>query len=284
VTTDQEERDMARLIYSAIASLDGYVEDEQGTFDWAAPDDEVLAAVNDLERPIGTYLYGRRMYETMVFWETASTGADQSAGVRDFAELWRVAEKVVYSRTLQTATSARTRIEQEFDPGAARRVKETSVSDITVGGAELAGQAITASLVDECHLFLTPILVGGGKRALPDKVAHSASAPGRAPIRERRRPPPLPHQRLTNTAREDAGHAPGVDIRAMACAALGPWMDAVGRPAGLSVRRGYLCGPAIPEQCPQRAVARRPAIGVSRAGGCDERGLDGGRVGNTEVS
>jgi dihydrofolate reductase len=152
---------MASLIYSAIASLDGYVEDEQGTFDWAAPDDEVLAAVNDLERPIGTYLYGRRMYETMVFWETASTGADQSAGVRDFAELWRVAEKVVYSRTLQTVTSARTRIERDFDPGAVRKLKQTSVSDITVGGAELAGQALAAGLVDECHLFLNPILVGG---------------------------------------------------------------------------------------------------------------------------
>src|SRR3954451_14288058 len=141
---------MARLIYSAIASLDGYVEDEQGTFDWAAPDDELLAAVNDLERPIGTYLYGRRMYETMVFWETAGTGADQPAGVRDFAELWRVAEKVVYSRSLQAVTSARTRIEREFDPSAVRRLKETSASDITVGGAELAGQAIAAGLVDEC--------------------------------------------------------------------------------------------------------------------------------------
>ena len=161
---------MARLIYSAIASLDGYVEDEQGTFDWAAPDDEVLAAVNQLERPIGTYLYGRRMYETMVYWETAGTGAEQSAGVRDFAELWRVAEKVVYTRTLQTVTSARTRIEREFDPGAVRRLKETSVSDITVGGAELAGQAIATGLVDECHLFLNPILVGGGKRALQDEL------------------------------------------------------------------------------------------------------------------
>jgi dihydrofolate reductase len=161
---------VARLIYSAITSLDGYVEDEQGAFDWAAPDDDVLAAVNDLERPIGTYLYGRRMYETMVFWETASTGADQSAGVRDFAELWRVAEKVVYSRTLQTVTSARTRVEREFELDAVRRLKETSVSDITVGGAELAGHAIVAGLVDECHLFLNPILVGGGKCALPHKV------------------------------------------------------------------------------------------------------------------
>jgi dihydrofolate reductase len=161
---------MARLIYSAIASLDGYVEDEEGKFDWAAPDDELLAAVNELERPIGTYLYGRRMYETMVFWETAGTGADQAAGVRDFAELWRVAEKVVYSRTLEAVKSARTRIERKFDPGAVSRLKEASLSDITVGGADLAGQAIAAGLVDECHLFLHPILVGGGKRALPDKV------------------------------------------------------------------------------------------------------------------
>jgi dihydrofolate reductase len=161
---------MGRLIYSAIASLDGYVEDEQGAFDWAAPDDELLAAINDLERPIGTYLYGRRMYQTMVFWETRGTGADQPAGVQDFAELWRVAEKVVYSRTLQTVTSARTRIEREFDPGGVRALKETALADITVAGAELAGQAIAASLVDECHLFLNPILVGGGKRALPDNV------------------------------------------------------------------------------------------------------------------
>jgi dihydrofolate reductase len=161
---------MARLIYSAIASLDGYVEDKEGMFDWATPDDELLAAVNELERPIGTYLYGRRMYETMVFWETASTGADQAAGVRGFAELWRVAEKVVYSRTLETVKSARTRIEREFDPGAVRGLKEASLADITVGGADLAGQAIAAGLVDECHLFLNPILIGGGKRALPDKV------------------------------------------------------------------------------------------------------------------
>jgi dihydrofolate reductase len=163
-------RAMARLFYSAIASLDGYIEDEQGNFDWAAPDEELLSVINDLERPIGTYLYGRRMYETMVFWETAGTGGTHSAGDRDFAELWRVAEKVVYSRTLQTVTSARTRVEREFDPRAARRLKETSGSDITVGGADLAGQAITAGLVDECHLFLNPIVVGGGKRALSDGV------------------------------------------------------------------------------------------------------------------
>ena len=133
---------MAKLIYPAITSLDGYVEDEQGNFDWAAPDDEVHAFVNDLERPIGTYLYGRRMYETMVFWETVSTGADQPAVSRDFAEIWRAAEKIVYSRTLQTVSSARTRIERDLDPDAVRRLKEISKADIAIGGAELAGQAL----------------------------------------------------------------------------------------------------------------------------------------------
>jgi dihydrofolate reductase len=161
---------MAKLIYSAIGSLDGYVEDERGRFEWAAPDDEVHAFVNDLERPIGTYLYGRRMYETMVFWETASTGAGSSAVIRDFAVIWRAAEKIVYSRTLETVSSARTRIERGFDPDAIRRLKETSGADITIGGAELAGQAIAAGLVDECHLFLGPVMVGGGKRALPDNI------------------------------------------------------------------------------------------------------------------
>src|SRR4051812_15771813 len=161
---------MAKLTYSAIASLDGYVEDEQGRIEWAAPDDEVHAFVNDLERPIGVYLYGRRMYETMVSWETAGTGRDQSAVTRDFAEIWRAAEKVVYSRTLQTVSSARTRIERDLDTDAIRRLKETSGSDITIGGAELAGQAIAAGLVDECHLFLGAIVLGGGKRALPGNV------------------------------------------------------------------------------------------------------------------
>ena len=130
---------MAKLIYAAIASLDGYVEDEEGRFDWAMPDEEVYAFVNDLERPIGTYLYGRRMYETMVFWETVSTEADQPAVIRDFAGIWRAAEKIVYSRALQTVSSARTRIEREFDQDAVRRLKQSSAADITVGGAELAG-------------------------------------------------------------------------------------------------------------------------------------------------
>ena len=161
---------MAKLIYSAITSLDGYVEDAEGKFDWAAPDDEVHAFVNELEREIGTYLYGRRMYETMVFWETVGTGADQPAVIRDFAEIWRAAEKIVYSRTLQTVSSARTRIERDFDLDALRQLKQSSAADITVGGAELAGQAIAAGMVDECHLFLGPIVVGGGKRALPDNL------------------------------------------------------------------------------------------------------------------
>lgn len=160
---------MGKLIYSAIASLDGYVEDKRGDFDWAAPDGEVHAFVNDLERPIGTHLYGRRMYETMAYWETVSTG-DEPSVYRDFAEIWRAADKIVYSRTLQTPSSARTRIERDFDPVAIRRLKESSTHDITIGGAELGGEAIAAGLVDECHLFLVPILVGGGKRALPDDV------------------------------------------------------------------------------------------------------------------
>jgi dihydrofolate reductase len=159
---------MPKLIYQAIASLDGYIEDEQGNFDWAAPDAEVHAFINDLERPIGTYLYGRRMYETMVFWETVSTGTDQPAVSRDFAEIWRAAEKVVYSRNLETVSSARTRIERDLDPDAVRRLKETSKADITIGGADLAGQALALGLVDECDLFLGPIVVGGGKHALPD--------------------------------------------------------------------------------------------------------------------
>lgn len=161
---------MARLIYSALVSLDGYVEDARGAFEWARPDEEVLAAVNDQERPIGTYLYGRRMYETMRYWETVELGPERSAGDRDFAALWRAAEKIVFSRTLETIAITRARLEREFDAGAIRHLKETSGCDLTVGGAQLAGQAIAAGLVDECHLFVHPVLVGGGKRALPDQV------------------------------------------------------------------------------------------------------------------
>ncbi len=161
---------MAKLIYSAIASLDGYVEDAQGGFDWAAPDDEVHAFVNALERPIGTYLYGRRMYETMVYWETVGRDEPSSPVGLEFAEIWRGAEKVVFSRTLSTVSTGRTRVESEFDPASIQRLKDTSARDLTVGGADLAGQAITAGLVDEYHLFLHPILVGGGKKAIPDGI------------------------------------------------------------------------------------------------------------------
>jgi dihydrofolate reductase len=161
---------MAKLIYSAITSLDGYVADEDGNFDWAEPDEEVHRFVNDLERPVGTYLYGRRMYEMMVYWETAHTTADQRPIVRDFAGIWQAADKVVYSRTLETVSSAKTRIERDFDPEAVRQMKEGAKRDLAVGGPDLAAQAIRAGLVDEAHLFVTPIVVGGGKQSLPDHV------------------------------------------------------------------------------------------------------------------
>jgi len=161
---------MAKLIYSAITSLDGYVADEDGNFDWATPDEEVHTFVNDLERPIGTYLYGRRMYEVMVYWETVRTPASQTPFINDFAKIWRAANKIVYSRTLNALSSARTRIERHFDPEVVRQVKESADRDISVGGPDLAAQAIKASLVDECHLFVSPIVVGGGKRCLPDDV------------------------------------------------------------------------------------------------------------------
>jgi dihydrofolate reductase len=161
---------MAKLIYSAISSLDGYVADEEGNFEWAAPDEEVHAFVNDLERPIGTYLFGRRMYETMVYWETAHTLPDQLPVEQDFAEIWQAADKVVYSKTLETVSSARTRIERDFDPEAVRQMKASTERDMTVGGPHLAAHAIEAGLVDEWQLFVTPIVVGGGNRSLPDHV------------------------------------------------------------------------------------------------------------------
>jgi dihydrofolate reductase len=158
---------MARLIYSAIASADGYIEDATGTFDWAAPSEELLCFVNDLERPVGTYLYGRRMYETMLYWETAHTVPGQPSSIREFTGIWQAAAKIVFSTTLQSVSTARTRIEQNFHPGMIRQLKSATQHDMTVGGAGLAGQAIKAGLVDELQLFLVPIVVGGGKRALP---------------------------------------------------------------------------------------------------------------------
>ena len=161
---------MAKLIYSVIASLDGYVADEDGNFDWAAPDEEVHRFVNDLERPVGTYLMGRRMYEVMRYWETADTVPDQPAHMVDFARVWQDADKVVYSRTLEELSTARTRVERDFDPDAVRRLKAAADRDLTVGGPALAAAALAAGLVDECHVFLAPILVGGGTRAFPDKL------------------------------------------------------------------------------------------------------------------
>ena len=159
---------MPKLIYSAITSLDGYVADEDGNFAWAEPDEEVHSFVNELERPVGTYLYGRRMYEVMAYWETASAVADQPSVMQDFAEIWQSAEKVVFSKTLKQASTARTRIERDFDPEAVRQLKGAARRDISVGGPELAAQAIAAGLVDEYHLFLVPVVVGAGKRSLPD--------------------------------------------------------------------------------------------------------------------
>jgi dihydrofolate reductase len=158
---------MVSLIYSAIASLDGYVEDLQGRFEWGAPDEEVLAFVNELERPIGTYLYGRRMYETMLYWETVPLDDEAPAPVRDFTRIWRDAHKVVYSRTLEAVSSARTRLARSFDPHDVRNLKMTASRHLTVGGAGLAGQAIESELVDEYQLFVVPVVVGGGKPWLP---------------------------------------------------------------------------------------------------------------------
>jgi dihydrofolate reductase len=161
---------MAKLVYSAITSLDGYIEDKDGRFNWAEPDEEVHTFVNDLERSVGTYLFGRRMYEVMVFWETAHIQADLPPFEHDFAAIWQTADKIVYSSTLQSVASARTRIERIFDPETVRRLKATANADLSVGGPGLAAAAINAGLVDEYHLFLTPVLVGGGKKAFPDDV------------------------------------------------------------------------------------------------------------------
>jgi dihydrofolate reductase len=156
------------LVYSALASLDGYIADADGGFEWAAPDEEVHAFVNDLERPVGTFLLGRRMYEVLAVWDTID---DPEPVMRDFAQIWRAADKIVYSRTLEAPSTARTRIEREFDPEAVRRMK--AERELSIGGPELAGDAIRAGLVDECRLFLSPVVVGGGTPALPDGVRWS---------------------------------------------------------------------------------------------------------------
>ncbi len=160
----------ARLIYTAMASVDGYIEDTQGKFHWAAPDEEVHQFVNDLLRPVGTYLYGRRMYETMKGWETEYGGPSAGRVERDFANLWRAADKVVYSRTLSQVATPRTRLERTFEVDAIRAMKAGARSDLGIGGPDLAAHAFRAGLIDEIHLFLAPIIVGGGKQSLPDDV------------------------------------------------------------------------------------------------------------------
>jgi dihydrofolate reductase len=177
-------RRMAKLIYAAIASLDGYVADEDGNFDWAMPDEEVHAFVNDLERPVGTHLYGRRMYETMKVWDSDEILQEQPQVMHDYAKIWRTANKIVYSRSLEEAKTSRTRLERSFDPEAIRALKESKERDVSIGGPELAAQALDASLVDELQLFLVPAVVGAGKPALP--------------IKSRARLKLLKHRRFTN--------------------------------------------------------------------------------------
>ncbi|MFI0877251.1 dihydrofolate reductase family protein [Streptomyces parvus] len=161
---------MAKLIYSMITSLDGYAEAAEGGLGTGAEDPEVHTFVNDLFRPVGTYLYGRRMYETMVYWETALDEPDQAPHIAQYARDWQAAEKVVFSTTLDAVSSAKTRIERSFDPDAVRRLKDEADADLTVDGPNLAAQAIAAGLVDEYHLFITTSVVGGGKRFFPDGV------------------------------------------------------------------------------------------------------------------
>jgi dihydrofolate reductase len=160
---------MAKLIYSAIASADGYVEDADGGIDWGTPDEELLRFINELERPATTYLYGRRMYEAMVYWEMADTSGQPSL-FQEFSDIWKAAEKIVFSKTLASVSSLKTRIEPTFGPGIVRQLKSAADQEMRVGGAELAGQAIKVGLVDEVRLFLVPVVVGVGKRALPDGV------------------------------------------------------------------------------------------------------------------
>ncbi|HEX3387514.1 MAG TPA: dihydrofolate reductase family protein [Streptosporangiaceae bacterium] len=158
---------MARLIYMSITSLDGYVADEDGKYDWAMPDEEVFGFVNDFERPVGTYLYGRRLYEEMTGWETSPALAAHSPLTLDFAQIWQAADKVVFSRSLEEVCTARTRIERDFDPAMVRRLKARADRDVTIGGPVLAAEALKAGLVDECHLIVCPVVVGGGKKSLP---------------------------------------------------------------------------------------------------------------------
>jgi dihydrofolate reductase len=158
---------MANLIYVTNVSLDGYIEDEYGSFDWTEPDDELFAFITDLVRPVGTYLYGRRLYDSMAVWETDPALPAQSELMGEFANVWQAADKVVYSTTLDAVPTAKTQLERTFDPDSVRDMKASATSDLTVGGAKLAAHAFKAGLIDECHLFVYPVLVGGGKPSLP---------------------------------------------------------------------------------------------------------------------
>jgi dihydrofolate reductase len=161
---------MAKLIYVTNVSLDGYIEDEHGSFDWMPPEDDYFAFITDLMRPVGTYLYGRRLYDLMAVWETDPALAAQSELRTDFANVWQAADKVVYSTTSDAVSTAKTRLERDFDPASVREMKASATGDLTVGGAHLAAQAFQAGLVDECHLFIHPELLGGGKAALPRDI------------------------------------------------------------------------------------------------------------------
>jgi dihydrofolate reductase len=161
---------MAKLIYTAISSLDGYIADAEGNFDWSVPDQEVHRFVNDLERPIGTYLLGRRMYEVMRYWDSASTDNDEPSAGQEYAKIWQARDKIVYSKSLNRVSAGKTRIEREFQPEAIKHLKATATRDVSVGGPTLAAQALKLGLVDECHLLLSPVVVGGGNPALPDNV------------------------------------------------------------------------------------------------------------------
>lgn len=159
---------MAELLYSMISSLDGYIADKEGAFDWAEPDDEVFAFVTEQERPVGTYLYGRRMYEMMTVWETDPALAAQSPRMREFAEVWQAAEKIVYSTVLKEVSTAKTRLERGFDPDAVQALKSSAERDLEISGPTLAAHALRAGLVDECHVFVVPWVIGGGLSVFPN--------------------------------------------------------------------------------------------------------------------
>lgn len=161
---------MGRLIYTAITSLDGYVNDTAGGFDWSAPDGEVHAFVNDLERDVSTYLYGRRLYEVMVAWETISTDPEQGVETADYARIWQAADKIIYSASDPSVGSERTRVLTAFEPAEVRAIKAAHTGALSIGGPTLAASALRAGLVDEIRLLLNPVVVGGGTAALPDDV------------------------------------------------------------------------------------------------------------------